>query len=70
VTTITRTTPIADCPDAMTGPEVAAKLGIKVGLVYKLVERGDIRSVRLGRLIRIPRRELTRLLGADEAGQS
>lgn len=34
---------------------------------YEAVKRGDIRSIRVGRAIRIPAQEARRLLGLDHA---
>ena len=49
--------------------ESADLLNIHPQTVYKLVNKGDIRSVRVGRAIRIPLREIQRLNGmAKECG--
>ena len=48
--------------DMLTVPEAAQMLRIGRNLAYELVARGDIPSVRIGRLIRIPRRALVRWL--------
>ena len=42
----------------LTVPETARLLRISRNLAYELVARGDLPSVRLGRVIRVPRRSL------------
>ena len=46
----------------LTVPEVAKVLRIGRNLAYELVARGEIPSVRLGRVIRVPRSSLERWL--------
>lgn len=45
--------------------ETAAQLGIGISLAYKLVRAGEFpcRVLRIGRLYRVPRAELARVLG-------
>jgi len=45
---------------------VGRLLGISRGLAYESVRRGDIKSVRLGRTLRVPRRALLELLGEPD----
>lgn len=45
--------------------EVADLLGISKDLVYDLVARGELPSLRLGRRIVVPRRALLALIGGD-----
>ena len=52
---ITRMTPVSDLPELLSVPEAAAWLHIGTGLTYEMVRRGDLPSVRLGRLVRIQR---------------
>lgn len=47
-----------DSEALLTVVEVARVLRISRNLVYELVRRGDIPSLRLGRVIRVPRRAL------------
>ncbi len=47
-----------DSPMLLTVPETARLLRISRNLAYELVARGELPAVRLGRVIRIPRREL------------
>jgi excisionase family DNA binding protein len=45
----------ADCPVLLLRVEVAAeKLGIARTLMYRLVQSGEVESVRVGRLRRVP----------------
>lgn len=53
--TITRHTPLADLPELLRVEEAAAWLDIGKGLAYELARRGDLPSVRLGRLLRVRR---------------
>lgn len=49
----------------LTVPEVCAELRIGQTLLRALIRRGDIRAVRLGRLIRIPRSEVERIVSGE-----
>ena len=51
-----------------TAQQTAAIFNVSVDAVYDGVTRGEIRALRLGRLIRVPRAEVARLLlvGASE----
>ncbi len=51
----------------LTVAEAATLLRIGRNLAYQLVARGEIPSVRLGRLIRIPRPALTQRFGVSDA---
>ncbi|MBO1436084.1 helix-turn-helix domain-containing protein [Meiothermus sp. CFH 77666] len=42
-------------------PELAQTLGVHKNHVYNMISRGELRVVRLGRVVRIPRVELERL---------
>lgn len=42
-------------------PELAQTLGVHKNHVYNLIQKGELRAVRLGRSVRIPRVELERL---------
>ncbi len=56
---------LADAPDALTVEQAAELLGISRGLGYQAVRAGQIPSVRIGRVIRIPRHALEELLGGN-----
>ena len=64
--TITRTTAIADLPELVRPEEAAIVLDCGKGTVYELCRRGDIPSVRLGRLLRIPRSALAALIKPND----
>jgi len=55
----------------MTVDEVAEALGVSKYLVWEMVRRNEIRSIKLGKLRRIPRTALTELLegGRNERNQ-
>jgi excisionase family DNA binding protein len=59
---VTRHTPLAELPDPLRVEEVAAKLDCSAGVVYAMARSGELASVRLGRLLRIPRAALARLI--------
>ena len=61
---ITRTTPSDQWPELLTVEEASAILAIGKGTTYDLCRRGELPSVRLGRLLRIPRSGLVSLLQA------
>ena len=46
----------------MTVDEVAEALGVSKYLVWEMIRRNEIRSIKLGKLRRIPRSALTELL--------
>ena len=52
---VTRNTPFADLPELLRVEEAAAYLDIGRGHCYDMVRRGDLPSVRLGRLVRVKR---------------
>jgi excisionase family DNA binding protein len=55
-----------DLPLVLTVDEVAEVLRISRGSAYESVRRGDIRSVRIGRRLLVPRAALLRLLDAGD----
>jgi excisionase family DNA binding protein len=46
--------------------DAAAELNVSVWTLYESVKRGEIRALRLGRCLRIPRAEIARLLVGEE----
>ena len=54
-------------PELCTIEEVAAVLRIGRTLAYELARCGQIRAVRLGRLIRVPRAEIERIVRGEPA---
>ena len=60
---ITRRTPLTELPEFLTVDEVAEWLALGRGLVYELVRRGELPSVKFGtKVIRIPRDGLAELV--------
>lgn len=51
---------------AMTVREAAASLGVGKDAVYKAINRGDVRAVKLGGTLLMPRVELERILGVED----
>ncbi len=49
----------------LTVEEAARRLGIGRSLAWRLVQEGEIPSVRLGRLVRVPMRQLEEWLQAQ-----
>lgn len=49
-------------PLVLTAEEVAQVLGLSLHLVYALLRSGQLRSLRMGKLFRIPRCALTEYL--------
>ncbi|MBK9165835.1 MAG: helix-turn-helix domain-containing protein [Bryobacterales bacterium] len=47
--------------------EFAAVMGIGRNLAYRSVERGDVRAVKIGKRIVIPRAEVERLLNGAQS---
>ena len=52
---VTRMTALVDLPELLRIEEAAAYLGVSKGLAYELARRGELPSVKLGRLLRIRR---------------
>ncbi len=55
---ITRRTPLADLPELLTVPEAGAWLNVGRNTAYAMARQGSLPSVRLGRLLRVPRTAL------------
>ena len=51
--------------DYITIPQLAEILGLSRIAVYKKVKSGHIRSVRIGRTLAIPKKEVAAILGGD-----
>lgn len=49
-------------PDVVTIEDVMSMLGIGRNLAYKLVRTGEIRSIKVGRRMIIPKKEIVRFL--------
>lgn len=48
--------------------EVAQQLRISIALAYRLIQRGQIRSVRIGRLVRVRKNDLERFIEQQTSG--
>ncbi len=59
--------PLARLPEMLTVKEVAAILRIGRNQLYQAVARGEVRAVRIGRTIRIPKTALLDLLTTPPA---
>lgn len=59
---IDRYTPLVDLPELLRVEEAAAYLDCGRGIVYELAKIGELPSVRLGRLLRISRDGLAKLV--------
>lgn len=57
--------PFADLPDVLTTEQAASALQVDCKTVRSMVRRGELRGVRCGRLIRIPKAALVELCGGD-----
>jgi excisionase family DNA binding protein len=52
----------------LTVPEAAGILRVSANTLYRSVARGEVRSIRIGRRLLIPRVQLEKLLGLDLSG--
>ncbi len=50
-------------PECFSVEETATRLNISPKLVRSLIKKGDLRAIRLGRILRIPESEIQRLTG-------
>lgn len=53
-------------PLVLTVPELAEHARVSPSHIYELVRLGQVRAIRLGRVIRIPQAEALRFLGLDQ----
>lgn len=63
--TSTAYVPFADLPDVLTTEQAAAALQVDCKTVRSMVRRGELRGVRCGRLIRIPKAALVAFCGGE-----
>lgn len=59
----------AEQPDLLTVDQVAKRLQVAPGTVRALVKRGELRSVRVGRLLRIPATAVDRYVRGDKVSE-
>lgn len=52
-------------PDTLTVPEAAERLGISRNAGYEAVKRGELPSIKIGKLILIPRAAFERMLAGE-----
>lgn len=57
-------------PLALSVGEAAKLLGVSRGLLYDLVARGRIRSVKLGRRVVVPRQAVVEILSGPASGSA
>jgi excisionase family DNA binding protein len=65
---ITRTTPVDEMPQFFRVAEIGALGDVSNGVIYGLIKEGTLKAVTFGRVIRVPRSEVLRLLGIHENG--
>lgn len=54
-------------PETLSIPEAAERLGIGRNSAYDAARRGEIPTIRIGKLLRVPVVRLERLLAGDKA---
>jgi excisionase family DNA binding protein len=64
---VDRWTALDDLPELLRTDETGRFLGCATRTVYELVSRGQLRAVRLGRLIRVTRESLIALVRQEGA---
>ncbi len=57
---------LEELPAVLKPREASELLRIGRNQLYEAITRGEIRAVKLGRTLRIPRGEIARLLGLDQ----
>jgi len=65
---VTRHTEISDLPCLLRVEEVAHWANVSCGVVYEAIKSGQLASVRLGRLVRVPRTTLEGWMQVDQRG--
>ncbi len=50
-------------PECFSIEETAARLNVSAKLIRAMIKRGELRAIRLGRILRIPESEIQRLTG-------
>jgi excisionase family DNA binding protein len=59
---------MSNAPQTLSVPEAGKLLGIGRNLAYDAASRGELPTIRIGRLLRVPVRALERML--DNAGKA
>lgn len=57
---------IQDYPDVLTVEETSELLGVCTKTVYNMIKRGELKQQTVGRLFRIPKRNVLTYLGIEE----
>ena len=57
--------PFASLPDVLTTEQAADALQVDAKTVRAMVKRGELRGIRCGRLLRVPKAALVELCGGD-----
>lgn len=63
---ISRATRFEELPELLTVPELAIFAGVGTAVIYDGINRGDIKVVKLGRIFRVPRRQVAAWLGIED----
>ena len=53
-------------PVAYSCDQLASMVQVRPALIYKMIWRGEIRTVRIGKFLRIPKAEIQRICGVTE----
>ncbi len=64
------TTRLADLPEVLSVDQVAEYLGLARNSAYAAVSRGEIRSVKIGRRVLVPRKALEELISPSAQGEA
>lgn len=68
--TASTATPPTTAPESLwRAEEFARHTGVNVGTVYRLIRHGDLRAVRVGRLVRIPESAVTEFIASGGSPQ-
>ena len=67
---IDRHTQLDQLPELLRVPEAAAWADVSRGCIYEAIHRGQLPSIRLGRLVRIPRSALAEMVGRKGNGDA
>jgi len=57
-------------PVAYSCDQLASMVQVRPALIYKMIWRGEIRTVRIGKFLRIPKAEVDRVCGMTQSRRS
>ncbi|MEQ1757597.1 MAG: excisionase family DNA-binding protein [Vicinamibacterales bacterium] len=63
ITTVTRLTPVSDLPELLRVGECSVWADTSEFTIREMIKKGELRAVRFGRLLRVPRSELLKVRG-------